>query len=581
MIAEYDALAREVQALRQTVMALEDALSQQVRIALRVVTPAAYLGQPVSLLAEVIDARGEAVPGAVVTFVTTWGRLRAIRAEGVQTGGTLKLRTGPDGSARATLLPPLSEPLYESQQAALAAALRRLDPEAATPRAVEADLRLLVREYQWEASIDLRAAVDVFFREFRARILDTVNQYDYLASWNYFDSTVIAYIQDEMSGAVHATAALRLAFKDWLAPWMEVYLDALRAEGRLSGQLRDAKGFVRDAPLLHEIIVARMRDYVASQRGLAGEFAGRRVAETAARDFLARDLADLPLESRVALVPTLETAAGTIVNVDPRVFSAIGQTRVDLDRKIDAAVGQLDPGKIGGLFDRIDGLQGLLDSKLDRGQLDNALGVAFAQFETRLAADLDGRVQNQIGSALSRFETRLAAELQGRIEAQIGSALAGFEDRFTRDLTAKLDERFNGIDKRMVGLESQLDAKADLGALAGLEAGLLDRLREFDRTIDARVNARVAGMEAGLNQRLGAVEEGLRAKLDVGQFANFERSVNAALARKVETSTFDSFSSTVGQQITQLETRTTTLNTTLNNLNTSVLDIRNTLRGPR
>jgi hypothetical protein len=555
MITEYDALAREVQALRRTVTALEDALSQQVRIALRVVTPAAYLGQPVSLLAEVVDARGEAVPGAAVTLVTTWGRLRAIRAEGVQAGGTLKLRTGPDGSARAALLPPLSEPLYEPQQAALAAALRRLDPEAATPRAIEADLRLLVREYQWEASIDLRAAIDVFFREFRARILDTVNQYDYLASWNYFDSTVIAYIQDEMSGAVHATAVLRLAFKDWLAPWMEVYLAALRAENRLSGQLRDAKGFVQDAPLLHEIIVARMRDYVASQRGLAGEFAGRRVAETAARDFLARDLADLPLESRVALVPTLETAAGTVVNVGPRVLSAIGQTRVDLDRKIDTTIGQLDPGKIGGLFDRLDGLQGLLDSKLDRGQLDNALGAAFAQFETRLTTDLDGRLQNQIGGALSRFETRLAAELEGRIENQIGSALAGFEDRFTRNFTAKLDERFSGIDQRMIGLESRLEAKAERGALAGLEAGL--------------------------NQRLGAVEEGLRAKLDVGQFANFERSVSAALASKVETSAFDSFSSTVGRQLTQLETRTTTLNTTLTNLNTSVLDIRNTLRGPR
>lgn len=570
MITAYDALAREVQALRQTVTALEDALSQQMRIALRVVTPAAYLGQPVSLLAEVVDARGEAVPGATVTFVTTWGRLRAIRAEGVQAGGTLKLRTGPDGSARATLLPPLSEPLYEPQQSALVAALRRLDPEAATPRAVEADLRRLVREYRWEANIDLRAAVDVFFREFRARILDTVNQYDYLANWNYFDSTVIAYIQHDVSGAVHATAVLRLAFKDWLAPWMEVYLAALRAEDRLSGQLRDAKGFVQDAPLLHEIIVARMRDYVASQRGLAGEFAGRRVAETAARDFLARDLADLPLESRVALVPTLETAAGTVVNVGPRVLSAIGQTRVDLDRKIDTTIGQLDPGKIGGLFDRLDGLQGLLDSKLDRGQLDNALGAAFAQFETRLTADLDGRLQSQIGGALAGLEAGLLDRLR-EFERTIDTRVSGL---LTRDL---LDDAVGQLTDRLVQVERdlsvKLDDKADRSALTALESGLNQR-------IDGRVNARVAGLEAGLNQRLSAVEEGLRAKLDVGQFANFERSVNAALARKVETSAFDSFSSTVGQQITQLETRTTTLNTTLTNLNTSVRDIRNVLRGP-
>ena len=44
-------------------------------------------------------------------------------------------------------------------------------------------LRELARQYRWEAASDFRRAVDVYFRDFRPRLLETVNFRDYLARW--------------------------------------------------------------------------------------------------------------------------------------------------------------------------------------------------------------------------------------------------------------------------------------------------------------------------------------------------------------------------------------------------------------
>ena len=153
---------------------------------------APFLGEVVPLVVTVVDADGEPAVDAAVDLVATWGRLRASDGYSVDEGAALTVRTDIFGRAAATLTPPTSEDLQDVQQAALETSLATLDHAAPTPAEAVDGLRELARQYRWEAASDLRHAVDVYFRDFRPRLLDTVNFRDYLARWSYLESTVTA-----------------------------------------------------------------------------------------------------------------------------------------------------------------------------------------------------------------------------------------------------------------------------------------------------------------------------------------------------------------------------------------------------
>ena len=153
---------------------------------------APFLGEPVPLLVTVVDADGEPAVDAAVDLVASWGRLRASDGYSVDEGAALTVRTDIFGRAEATLTPPTSEDLQDVQQAALETSLATLDHSAPTPAEAADGLRELARQYRWEAAYGLRHAVDVYFRDFRPRLLDTVNFRDYLVRWTYLESTVSA-----------------------------------------------------------------------------------------------------------------------------------------------------------------------------------------------------------------------------------------------------------------------------------------------------------------------------------------------------------------------------------------------------
>ena len=173
-------LLQEVRALRETIEALQLALGSQHRAELRALQERPFLGQPITVVATVTDLGGSATVGAPITFAATWGRLRAAGGLTVQQGGSVTTRIGADGTARVTLLPPTSEDLSGPQQGALETMLRLLDNEALTPSDTESGLREMVLGYRWEANVDFRRAVDIYFRDFRHRLLDTINSRDYM-----------------------------------------------------------------------------------------------------------------------------------------------------------------------------------------------------------------------------------------------------------------------------------------------------------------------------------------------------------------------------------------------------------------
>ncbi|MGZ4334890.1 MAG: hypothetical protein ACXVRJ_11550, partial [Gaiellaceae bacterium] len=185
---EFADLAAQVQALQDALAAVPP------RVVVSQVEPQRYLGQPMTIVATVTGADGLPVGGVPVTLSATWGRLRGSDGFSIQEGGNVTFRASGDGSVRVTLLPPTSEGLEQPQQDAVESALGGLDPAAATPREATDSLEALVREYQFEANDAFRGGVDIYFRDFREHLLDSVNYRDELDAWPTFDSAIVAYV---------------------------------------------------------------------------------------------------------------------------------------------------------------------------------------------------------------------------------------------------------------------------------------------------------------------------------------------------------------------------------------------------
>jgi hypothetical protein len=211
-----DLLQQEVDALRQSIAIGAGPAITQRRLTLRAVEPDSFLGQPLTVLATLLDGDVPAVD-VPVTLVATRGELFA--SDGYQTtqGHLVSARTGLDGSIKLTLHAKTSEDITPIQQDALAAMLALLDPVAATPQQTAAGLRAMAQQYLWEVNLPFRQAVDIYVRDFRPHLLDTVNLREHLQAWSFQDSAVLAFAPAEGFGengsSVAATATLHVRVK--------------------------------------------------------------------------------------------------------------------------------------------------------------------------------------------------------------------------------------------------------------------------------------------------------------------------------------------------------------------------------
>jgi hypothetical protein len=305
-----------------------------------------FLGEPVPLLVTVVDPDGEPAVDTAVDLVASWGQLRASDGYSVDEGAALTVRTDVFGRAGVTLTPPTSEDLQDVQQAALETSLAALDHEAPTPAEAADGLRELARQYRWEAAYGLRHAVDVYFRDFRPRLLDTVNFRDYLVRWTYLDSAVSASVVTATS--VDAAATLTVRFTDWLGAWLETYLELVEEESDLGGRLSQEAGRSEDAGEILEGVQKHVGEFVESQRGVAGTYAAERIAERSMLTFLDTDVPKLPLEARLELFPALKSQSRTITKVGATAFRAIEQARTDVRQELRRRVPP--KGGLGGIF---------------------------------------------------------------------------------------------------------------------------------------------------------------------------------------------------------------------------------------
>jgi hypothetical protein len=435
-------ILREIRALREQVNALQTAIGGRSRIVLRALQEQPFLGLGVNLVVTVTEAGGERPRiDAPVTLTTTWGRLRTTDGLTLREDNSVTTRTDGYGTARVLLLPPTSEDLLPVQQDTLEIALRLLDSGAATPQATANGLQELARQYRWDGNPQLRYAIDVYFRDFGEGLLQTVNARDYMLAWSYFDSTVLAYVQDDTGSGpdattVHATAALSLRFKNWLGPWLETLQTVAQSEGRLAQDLAGARETEETGTLLGNVY-GRVRDFVSEQRGVVGDYVGRRIAEDSLRDFLQTGIEELPLSKQAAIFPALDVASHAVASSDTSVLDAVGQTHSDLRQELNQKIGEVETEGISVLSTRVEDLQSQLNAKVDA-----------TTFNTALNAKLDASQFNSFVSEFNSFETQIGTQLAAKVDTTtFNTEIARKVDRtaFNTQL-GELQTRINTLD---------------------------------------------------------------------------------------------------------------------------------------
>ena len=352
------------------------------------------------------------------------------------------------------LLPPVSEDIPSVQQDTLEVALRLLDPEAPTPREAEDGLREIARRYRLDGNLQLRQAIDVYFRDFGRGLMETLNVRDYLLAWSYLDSTVLAYARDDSgSTAVNATAALTIRTKNWLAPWLETIEALARSESRLAQDLARAKETGETGALLGRVYDG-VNDFFSAQRGLVGGYVGQRIAESSLRDFLQSGIEDLPREKQLAIFPALDAASHTVATSDASVLGAVGETRVELRQELDTKIEGVETRNVELLDTRVGDLQTQLNSKVGTAELDD------------LRVELNDRIDRIPTRDLDLLIARVD-DLQAQLDAKVDNAT------LTDALNEKADVR--EIDTLRTDLARKVDNNVFTDRL-GLLQGKVDRL---------------------------------------------------------------------------------------------------------
>lgn len=604
-------LSEQVESLRQQVALLQQQV-QRPQVVLQASRPAPFLGQTVMLSGTVTDAAGTPQIGVSVVVATTWGRLQSRDRLLTEQGTSLVVTTGAEGRFSLDLLPATSEDLLAVQQEALEQFLARLDATAPTPRQTEADLREMAHLYQWDVNHAYRQALDIYFRDFGDGLLESVNVRDYLQQWDYLEATVTAYLPKPGSTTVESLGVMMVPFKQWLGPWLEVFLTVSQAQNPLPNILV-ALETTSQFGNLQEGVYRQVGNYIDQQSGLVGAYIGRKVVENTLQSFLLEGSGDGDVAVRAILAPALKTASTLLASGGVSGLQSVVQTRRDLKLEVGTqiessglAVGDLTE-RVAGIATQVSGLQTTV------GSFDGRVGAIATQVSglQTTVSTVDGRVgqiTTQLGSVQSSLGTITGRvnTLQtrfGQFDSQVGglsTEVGGLRDqvgRFSQFETniAGLNERVEGLQGRFTQLGTRLEQIQ--GNVGGLTTRLTDIQGSFDR-LDASTTSRFTQLGTRLGQVEGRVTVGdnrfdtVVGRIDTldrtiaagtgdgGQFSDRLASQDKLIATLQErTQATDSLATQLNQDVVGLQQDTLGLNRRINQVNVSVDGLQRNVNG--
>lgn len=490
-----------------------------------------WLGQALDVRLVCTDAAGRPLPGRRVTVTTSTGTLEVAFGYAVTRAAGVAVRTGADGSARLTLRLTPPDGLTAEQQALLEGALDTLDPQAESAADLGPALAALAQVYTRERAGTLRAALDLYARQYRAVFVDRLNFGGAGVAFPLETSVLRADLHGADDGAGGAGGAASLAHavrvahhRNWVGAWLDALGEYVAGRAALDAAFGDAARRGATGQRLVDNLVAEAQVYIARLPGIAAQWAAQRRVDTAMQRYLARETANLDLPTRQGLFAQLTDAARQITPESRGTLAAVAQVKAELGTRIE---------QVGGISGALaDEMRGLRTEVVARAEDVSRTAATVAQQAAQVQAD-----RAAVSADRQRVDTRTAE----------------FDTRY-----ATFTTQYQDFNTRYQGFT------VDYGSFQA-------EYTQF-RTDAAAIDTRIAGAETDIN-RLEAQNATL------GQRVNTLDAQTATLNQRV--ATLDTRTTTLNQQVGALDTRTTTLNqqvTTLSTQNTALTRDVSTLR---
>lgn len=411
-------------------------------VSLDVLPQPAWLGQPLTVTVRVRDLGGTARAGVAVTLQTGVGRFAYQFGFSHIEGQAVTVLTGSDGSAEVDLITPPAEPLSEIQQSALEVALAHLDAAANDPLKLEADFRRMAADYTLERNYNLRRAIDIYVRERRDAMVNSLNPGRWRMAWP-IDSGLIQAdaLSPDGGGGSTARAVATVTWKNWIGAWLEFLGDVLRDSTQLDARLGSAGQATQGEALLGNLLLETQRALV-SRPGLSAEWVGKRAVEEAVKKFVGGDLTKLAPSAQAAVVSELEVAAAGVGKTNLGSYTLVSKTKAEL-------VGQIDNLELVNL------------TQLQRMEaLASGVESTAARVDTQAAAVTQNRLA--VDQQVASFNTQYAT-----FNTQISQFTVQF-GQFNTNL-ATFDVNRTTLTTQLSGLQADLGAvRLDVNRLSGL-----------------------------------------------------------------------------------------------------------------
>ncbi len=438
-VSDLEALSARVQALSDEIERIFSLSGRGMRLTVFPDRKRVYVGEPVLIKARLADNQGSPMPGHPVTFFAQWGRFRQMSGLDQRDRGSITLVTGSDGIARALLVPSVSEPITADQEGALISALDMLPDDAPSPEAAREPLELMARAYASSAGRMLRQAVDIMLRTFHPEPWNSVNPPAFPNQWAEEEVAVMVMLQGGRphktvgpligDSSVQLSAVCTLNIIDWMPAWLELFSHIQEKEWGLAERLGGVKELVDGSYSPSAIINYHLHEMISFQRGIAGEYAGKRCIENAVTSFIQNDLDAMPEESRFNIYSGLSAASQSVATTGLKGWQSLIQQQQSLELELGARIEE------------------------------KAGAAALEQLRHEVQSELENMISEVQESVQGMVEERL-----GGLSAEIGSISEKIEQMVSKQeldqVASKVEELSASIDQRLqdVVTKDQLDA---------------------------------------------------------------------------------------------------------------------------
>lgn len=466
--------------------ALADGMPAQregARVELSISPQPLWLGQALDVRVSCVDASGRPLPDRRLTVTTSNGALEAAFGYAVSRAAGLTVRTGADGSARLTLRLAPPHGLTAEQQAVLEGALDLFDPQADSAVDLKPALAALARRYSAERAGTLRAALDLYARQYRDVFLDRLNAGGAGVGFALETSVlrVDLHAAEGNTSLAHAVAVAH--HRNWVGAWLDALGAHVADQATLEAAFAGAGQRGSSGQRLVDDLVAEAQVFVARLPGLAAQWVAQQRLDGAMQRYLARETAQLDLPTRQALHAQLAGAAAQITPEHRGTLAAVAQARAELAARIDQV------GDVSGVLAQE--MRGLHGDVLARAEDVSRTAAAVTQQAARVQADRAAvsADRQHVEARSAQFDVQYATfttqynDFSTRYDgfvldydsfrADYGRFTADY-DRFRAD-GAALDARLSAAEADIGGLRTHTSALDGQVSALGTSAARLDR----------------------------------------------------------------------------------------------------------